>query len=272
MGVREMKPGNEDRCCSCRAEVSTRGGSVMMSTVCGHYWCTACYKTQFIKESRRPCPNCQQPTKKSQIIIKEDDSLVEREKDIRNDLIQTFNKKREQFSSEKEYNDFLEDFEEMVFDLLHNRNKQSITAKKLAYRTENASLIAENSKRDKEDTIQMEQKIKKQKLDRVQLLEELKDLERKQLEVENEVKSLNALDPDNTSSHLRKRRDKARRNEQELASKRAKIEQETQAQRQNTPYPRLALPLPELIGRSNNNATPESDRRAGGENNVYIRD
>lgn len=74
-----------------------------------------------------------------------------REMAIRKRIASIFNKREEDFPSLKEYNDYLEEVEDMTFDLIEGINVPAIEAKIAQYQEENAEQIMINRARKAEE-------------------------------------------------------------------------------------------------------------------------
>jgi len=69
---------------------------------------------------------------------------LEREKSIRRRILRDFNKLRDDFTSDQEYEDYLEMVEELIFNLVHGIDVERTNERIAAYRKENAALIRRN--------------------------------------------------------------------------------------------------------------------------------
>ncbi|KAJ3675678.1 hypothetical protein LUZ60_004720 [Juncus effusus] len=74
-----------------------------------------------------------------------------REINIRRRISNIFNKREDDFPSLRDYNDYLEEVEDMTFDLIEGRNVAAIEAKIARYQDENAELIMNNRARKAEE-------------------------------------------------------------------------------------------------------------------------
>ena len=90
--------------------------------------CENCMNTIFIRPTA-PCPECGQALKKSEYREKQfDDLYIERDVNIRKEVMKDFNKREEDFCSVEEYNDYLEKVEELVYNRVNNINMADITS------------------------------------------------------------------------------------------------------------------------------------------------
>jgi len=103
---------------------------------------------------------------------------VDKEVDIRRRILKDFNKQEEDFHSLREYNDYLEMVEDIIFNLTHNIDTLDTNKRIQHYKEENKSLIIKNrSKMSKDalelmDILTMEEKQQNQVKIEMKLLEE----------------------------------------------------------------------------------------------------
>src|SRR5271170_719026 len=95
-----------------------------------------------------PCPQCGRILRKAKFRKQTfEDTIVEREVDIRQRINKSFNKRREDFKSLRAYNDYLEEVEDIIFNLVNGTDVKQTEAKVSAYEAENKSSIAANEAR-----------------------------------------------------------------------------------------------------------------------------
>ncbi|KAJ5076381.1 cdk-activating kinase assembly factor mat1 [Anaeramoeba ignava] len=78
---------------------------------------------------------------------------------IRRDLFKTFNKTKDNFSNLREYNDYLEELEEIIYQKTNAIEPEELNKKIANYRKENEKIIIENEKKQ----ILEKQKVKKKR-------------------------------------------------------------------------------------------------------------
>lgn len=94
------------------------------------------------------CPECNVPLRRSNFRIQLfEDSKVEKEVDIRKRLLKDYNKKEEDFSTLKEYNDYLEEIETIVYNLTNNIDIVGTNKKIEQYKRDNKDIIMKNKTR-----------------------------------------------------------------------------------------------------------------------------
>ncbi|KAK3553624.1 hypothetical protein QTP70_006269 [Hemibagrus guttatus] len=162
--------------------------------------CENCVEMLFVRGSGN-CVQCDTPLRKSNFRLQLfEDPAVDKEVEIRKKVLKLYNKRDVDFPSLREYNDYLETVEEIVFNLTNNVD------------IENTKQLMEQYQRDNRDIIQRN----KAKLTREQeeleelLLMEQQDMEMKRLEnlqeekrhLNNKRKNKQALLDELESSHL----------------------------------------------------------------------
>ncbi|KAM0678650.1 CDK-activating kinase assembly factor MAT1 [Binucleata daphniae] len=94
---------------------------------CYHKMCQTCLNRVF-SQSQAPCPECGTTLRKVNYISQTfEDIEVERECKIRKSLMQVYFRKESDFQTVNKYNDYLEEFENIVFELVKlNENEISV--------------------------------------------------------------------------------------------------------------------------------------------------
>ncbi|KAM0671687.1 putative CDK-activating kinase assembly factor [Ordospora colligata] len=110
----------EDRRCPvCRSDVYLNPDIVLYVSPCFHKMCESCIFRIFSK-GQAPCPECGTMLRKVNYIKPTfEDMAVEKECKIRRTLFRAFSRDEDEFQGDTEkYNDYLEAFEELVFEVL----------------------------------------------------------------------------------------------------------------------------------------------------------
>ncbi|KAG7334539.1 hypothetical protein KOW79_002946 [Hemibagrus wyckioides] len=191
---------DDQGCPRCKTTKYRNPSLKLMVNVCGHTLCENCVEMLFVRGSSN-CVQCDTPLRKSNFRLQLfEDPAVDKEVEIRKKVLKIYNKRDVDFPSLREYNDYLEQVEEIVFNLTNNVD------------IENTKQMMEQYQRDNRDIIQRN----KAKLTREQeeleelLLMEQQDLEMKRLEnlqeekrhLNNKRKNKQALLDELESSHL----------------------------------------------------------------------
>ncbi|ELT91136.1 hypothetical protein CAPTEDRAFT_89450 [Capitella teleta] len=124
----------------------------LMVNVCGHSLCENCVDLLFVRGSGS-CLECSVPLRRNNFRLQMfEDSYVEKETDIRKKILKDFNKKEEDFSSLREFNDYLEDVETIVFNLTNGIDLEETKRKVELYKKEHQDSIRKNrAKMSKEE-------------------------------------------------------------------------------------------------------------------------
>jgi len=145
---------DDQGCPRCKTTKYRNPSLKLMVNTCGHSLCETCVDLLFVKGSGA-CPECATPLRRSNFRLQIfEDPVVEKEIDIRRKVLRDFNKKEDDFASLREYNDYLETIETIVFNLANNTEVE--TTKKMIdqYKKDNKEQIRKNhSKMSKDDVL-----------------------------------------------------------------------------------------------------------------------
>lgn len=111
--------------------------------------------------------------------------MVEKEVDIRKRVLRDFNKKEEDFSTLREYNDYLEDVETIIYNLANNVDVIATNKKIEQYKKENKELILKNKSKIGREEIELEELLEEEKQQ-----EEVRKKELVKLEQEEKKKKI----------------------------------------------------------------------------------
>jgi len=146
----------ERSCPRCKSTSYRNPTLRLMVNECGHTLCSSCVNILFIR-GQAPCPQCQINLKKTYFREQMfDDPAVDKEVFVRTKLLKVYNKREADFSSEGEYDNYLEKIEELVWATMDNEEwaKDEIAS----YERQNQLLIRKNhAKSAKEDETLEEQ-------------------------------------------------------------------------------------------------------------------
>jgi len=154
----------------------------LMVNVCGHNLCESCVELLFVKGSGS-CPECNIPLRRGNFRLQLfEDASIDKEVDIRKRILKDFNKQEDDFETLREFNDYLEMVEDIIFNLTHNVEILETNKKILAYKEQNKDFIVKNrSKMSKEaleieDILCIEKKVTTQRKLELKVLEEAEKL------------------------------------------------------------------------------------------------
>ncbi|KAF2097744.1 CDK-activating kinase assembly factor, partial [Rhizodiscina lignyota] len=118
----------------------------LVNPECYHKMCESCVDRIFT-HGPAPCPvaGCKRTLRKGKFRpLTFEDIAVEREVDIRRKMAKTFNKREEDFESLRDYNDYLNQVEDITFNLLNGIEIEATNRKIAQYQESNRREIDEN--------------------------------------------------------------------------------------------------------------------------------
>jgi CDK-activating kinase assembly factor MAT1 len=161
--------------------------------------CDNCINRLFLS-GPGPCPFCKTTLRRSNFVVQTfEDLLVEKEVQVRKKVGRYFNKRLEDFPNLRAYNDYLEQSEDLIFNLIHNIDVQATNEKIERYRVENKDQIAASlAKQVAEDKALQQQLLREKKEKQLrkeaylnQAIEEEKSRKHEKLELMNQIVFLN---------------------------------------------------------------------------------
>lgn len=88
---------------------------------------------------------------------------VDKEVDVRKQITKIFNKQETDFSSLRDYNDYLEEIEDIIDSMVSGKNVEEARAKVSAYKAENETIIRRNQVRLNQERMYIQEQIEKEK-------------------------------------------------------------------------------------------------------------
>ncbi|XP_014243363.1 CDK-activating kinase assembly factor MAT1 [Cimex lectularius] len=154
----------EDQVCPrCRTTKYRNPSLKLMVNVCGHSLCESCVDLLFLKGSGS-CPECQVPLRRSNFRVQLfEDPNVEKEVDIRKKVLRDYNKKEEDFATLEEYNDYLEEVEDIIYNLTNGINTAEVQKKIDQYKRENRDIILKNKMKIGRGELELEELLEVEK-------------------------------------------------------------------------------------------------------------
>lgn len=127
------------------------------------------------------CPECNIPLRRINFRVQLfEDASVEKEVDIRKRILRDFNKKEDDFETLRQYNDYLEEIENIIFNLVNDIDVEETTKKIEQYKRENKEQIIKNKTRLGKRDHEIEEMLE---MEKQQEMERRKELARQELEV-----------------------------------------------------------------------------------------
>lgn len=136
---------DEDQTCPrCKTSKFRNPSMKLMVNVCGHPLCETCVNLLFAKGSGT-CVQCDTPLRRSGFRVQlYEDSHVEKDLDIRRRILREYNKQEHDFQTLREYNDYLEEVETIIYNLVNELDVLETNKKIEAYKRDNKETIARN--------------------------------------------------------------------------------------------------------------------------------
>ncbi|XP_045762849.1 CDK-activating kinase assembly factor MAT1 [Maniola jurtina] len=172
---------DDQACPRCKTTKYRNPSLKLMVNICGHALCESCVDLLFLKGSGS-CPDCNVPLRRSNFRVQLfEDSMVEKEIDIRKRVLKDFNKKEEDFATLREYNDYLEEIETIIFNLVNNIDIVATNKRIEQYKKDNKEVIMKNKAKIGREELELEEILEIEKQ-----MEELRRAE--MLKMEEEAK------------------------------------------------------------------------------------
>ncbi|XP_065662374.1 CDK-activating kinase assembly factor MAT1 isoform X2 [Hydra vulgaris] len=145
---------DEQTCPRCKTTSYRNKSLKLLVNVCGHKLCQTCVDVLFTRPSAA-CPQCNTALRRSDFRnqLFEDDA-VEKEVDVRKKILKIYNKREDDFNSLDEFNNYLEDIEIIIFNIVNKISVEETKKKIELYKKENERLIKKNqSKLNQEEAM-----------------------------------------------------------------------------------------------------------------------
>ncbi|XP_044021914.1 CDK-activating kinase assembly factor MAT1 isoform X2 [Siniperca chuatsi] len=135
---------DDQGCPRCKTTKYRNPSLKLMVNVCGHTLCENCVEMLFVRGSGN-CVQCDTPLRKSNFRVQLfEDPTVDKEVEIRKKVLKIYNKRDVDFSSLREYNDYLEQVEDIVYNLTNNIDMENTKLRMEQYQRENRDIIQKN--------------------------------------------------------------------------------------------------------------------------------
>ena len=135
----------DDKCPQCKTDRYLNPRLRLLVSPCYHKMCESCIDRIF-SLGPAPCPECGKKVSKNQFTAQTFQDLgVEREVAVRRTVAKLFNRREEDFVDLKAYNDYLEEVEEITFNLIHEIDLPRTNAKLEQYQAAHRSAIASSA-------------------------------------------------------------------------------------------------------------------------------
>ncbi|MCJ8731061.1 hypothetical protein PDJAM_G00191750 [Pangasius djambal] len=191
---------DDQGCPRCKTTKYRNPSLKLMVNVCGHTLCENCVEMLFVRGSGN-CVQCDTPLRKSNFRLQLfEDPAVDKEVEIRKRVLKIYNKRDLDFPSLREYNDYLEQVEEIVFNLTNNVDVENTKQMMEQYQRDNKDIIQRNKAKLTREQEELEELLLMEQQD-VEL-KRLENLQEEQRHLHTKRKNKQALLDDLESSHL----------------------------------------------------------------------
>ncbi|CAL9735648.1 RNA polymerase II transcription factor B subunit 3 [Monosporozyma servazzii] len=199
----EYEEENKDMCPICKTDrYLSPDLKFLVNPECYHKICESCVDRIFsLGPAQCPYKGCDKILRKNKFKTQIfDDVYVEKEVDIRKRVFNVFNKTIDDFNGDsKAFNKYLEDIEDIVYNLDHGIDVVKTEEKLRTYEELNKQLIQNNMERNRQDTesfnqrqqFEKEMRLKKRLLERQIVEEERQNKEWAKKEIVNRLTMLN---------------------------------------------------------------------------------
>ncbi|XP_004082327.1 CDK-activating kinase assembly factor MAT1 [Oryzias latipes] len=135
---------DDQGCPRCKTTKYRNPSLKLMVNVCGHTLCENCVEMLFVRGAGN-CVQCNTPLRKNNFRVQLfEDPTVDKEVEIRKKVMKIYNKRECDFQSLREYNDYLEQVEDIVYNLTNNVEVESTKLRMEQYQRENKDVIQRN--------------------------------------------------------------------------------------------------------------------------------
>ncbi|KAI0080607.1 CDK-activating kinase assembly factor [Panus rudis PR-1116 ss-1] len=172
----------DDQCPVCKSDRYLNPTLRLLVSACYHKMCEGCIDRLFTL-GPAPCPICGKILRKLAFTPQTfEDLAVEKEVAVRRRIAKDFNKQREDFPDLRSYNDYLEEVEDITFNLINDIDVAETEARIAKYKAENAAIIERNRQREEQYAEYLKEQEEAERIEREQRAAELRRLEEEERE------------------------------------------------------------------------------------------
>ncbi|GJE86955.1 CDK-activating kinase assembly factor [Phanerochaete sordida] len=172
----------DDQCPVCKSDRYLNPKLRLLVSACYHKMCESCIDRLFTL-GPAPCPICNRTLRKLAFTPQTfEDLTVEKEVAVRRRIARDFNKRAEDFPDLRTYNDYLEEVEDITFNLINDIDVAETEARVARYKQENAALIELNIQREEQYAQYLREQEEAERQEREQRAAELRRLEEEERE------------------------------------------------------------------------------------------
>lgn len=185
-----MSTFNVDECSICKTTedaLDNLTGAQLLINQCGHKFCKSCTDRKFSQKSSFQCPVCGSSIKRNTISEKTLDEIEANEDvKVRRRINDIYNKEERDFSTLREYNDYQEEKEDIIYQIVHNIDRAAAEARVKAYQQSHVDEIRTRLAQHSEHDREMSQRVQRQRADNQAAVQEVQALDVLSRKVEKE--------------------------------------------------------------------------------------
>ncbi|OXG30672.1 CDK-activating kinase assembly factor MAT1 [Cryptococcus neoformans Bt15] len=171
----------QDVCPICHTDRQFNKNLRLLVSPCYHKMCESCIDRLFTL-GPEPCPQCGRILRKVNFAHQTfEDLKVEKEVSVRRRMADIFNKRRDDFESDRQYDDYLELVEDLTFNLLNDISIPETEARITEWQRQNESVIQTNKHKAEEESMSQskrEEIERRAREERMRMIEEAERVER----------------------------------------------------------------------------------------------
>ncbi|KAF5391905.1 hypothetical protein D9757_001743 [Collybiopsis confluens] len=149
----------DDQCPVCKSDRYLNPKLRLLVSTCYHKMCESCIDRLFtLGPAPCPIPNCKVVLRKLAFSPQTFEDLgVEKEVAVRRRIAKEFNKRAEDFDDLRSYNDYLEEVENIAFNLINGIDVEATETRIKAYKAANAALTSLNLQREEAEALALKE-------------------------------------------------------------------------------------------------------------------
>lgn len=199
----QVKP-EQDPCVVCKSDVYLNPSLRFLVSPCYHRLCENCVQRIFVA-GLAPCPICKMSLRLAQWKVPLfEDLSVERECQIRRRVMAIFNRLPDDFDTPRDYDDWLEQVEDIIWRLVAMDDVQACEAQLESYRQTNLRLVEENRRREQQE-MAVEAEAEHAEQDRRRMASQLTDQDRREEAQQRQQREIDLVESLLTTKTKKKR-------------------------------------------------------------------
>ncbi|KAJ3013845.1 TFIIH/NER complex subunit [Thoreauomyces humboldtii] len=157
-----------DTCPVCKSQRYLNPNLKLLVSPCFHKMCETCINRIFL-QGPAPCPMCRTVLRKQNFVAQTfEDLYVEREVQTRKRVARVYNKRLEDFKNNlRQYNDYLEDVEEILFNLINDVDVKKTEDRMEKYEKDHKDLINANLQKQLTEERMVQGRLDREKREKV---------------------------------------------------------------------------------------------------------